>query len=105
MIPNKARVLAYAGISAILLCPATASAQHGHPAPVHGHVVVGGGFYYPYYRPFYYPYFYSPFYFGFGAFYSGFYGWYPYYAGYPYPYPYPYPPYSYSGYWASARIK
>jgi hypothetical protein len=102
--PKKPRVLAYAGIAAMLLAPATASAQHVHPAPGHGHVVVGGGFYYPYYyHPYFYPYFYSPFYFGFGAFYNSFYGWYPYYAGYPYPYPYP--PYYYSGAWASARIE
>ena len=103
---SKNRVLACAGLSAMLLWPANASAQYGHPGPAHGHVVVGGGFYYPYYyRPYVYP-FYSPFYFGFGAFYSSFYGWYPYYAGYPYPYPAPYgyPPY-YSGYWASARIE
>src|SRR5215471_7023957 len=105
---TKVRVLACAGVSAMLLAPATVSAQ-----PVHGHAVVRGGGYYPYYRPFYpyyyrpfvYPYFYSPFYFGFGAFYNSFYGWYPYYAGYPYPYPYPYPPYFYSGAWASARIE
>jgi len=104
VIPNKARVLACAGISAMLLCPATASAQHGHPAPAHGPVAVHGGYYY---RPYFYPYYYNPFYFGLGAFWGGFYagwGWgYPYYAGYPYPYPYP--PYYYSGYWASARIE
>src|SRR5215831_19082652 len=100
---TKVRVLACAGVSAMLLAPTTASAQYR--APYHGHVV-HGGFYYPYYyRPFVYPYFYSPFYFGFGAFYNSFYGWYPYYAGYPYPYPYPYPPYFYSGAWASARIE
>ncbi len=102
---KKAGVLACAGLSAILLRPATASAQHAHVV-VHGGVAVHGGFYYPYYyRPYFYPY-YSPFYFGIGAFWGGFYagyGGYPYYAGYPYPYPYP--PYYYSGAWASARIE
>jgi len=101
VISRKARVLACAGISAVLCSPAPASAQH-----VHGAVVVHGGYYAPYYyRPYFYPYYYSPFYFGlgWGGFYGGW-GWgYPYYAGYPYPYPYP--PYSYSGYWASARIE
>jgi hypothetical protein len=98
---SKTRVLACAGMSAMLLWPASASAQHGHPGPAHGHVVVSAGFYYPYYyHPYVYP-FYSPFYFGFGAFYNSVYGWYPYYAGYPAPYP----PYYYSGYWASARIE
>lgn len=103
MIP-KARVLALAGISALLLWPASASAQRVRPAPVRGRVVVTSGFYRPYYyRPFFYPY-YSPFYFGFGAFYDSFDGWYPY-AGYPYG-GYPYPPYSYYGrVWSSARIE
>jgi hypothetical protein len=98
---RKTRVLACAGISAMLLWPASASAQYGHPGPAHGHVVVSAGFYYPYYYHPYFSPFYSPFYFGFGAFYNSFYGWYPYYAGYPYPYP----PYYYSGYWASARLE
>jgi hypothetical protein len=98
---RKTRVLACAGISAMLLWPASASAQYGHPGPAHVHVGVSAGFYYPYYyRPYFYP-FYAPFYFGFGAFYNSVYGWYPYYAGYPAPYP----PYYYSGYWASARIE
>lgn len=105
---TKAGVLACAGLSALLLRPATASAQHAHVV-VHGGVAVHGGFYSPYYyRPYIYPYYYSPFYFGIGAFWGGFYaGWYPYYAGYQYPYPYPYayPPYYYSGAWASARIE
>jgi len=74
---KKAGVLACAGISAMLLWPATASAQHGHPGPAHGPVVVHGGYYAPYYyRPYLYPYYYNPFYFGFGAFWGGFYtGW------------------------------
>ncbi len=80
MILKKAGVLVCAGVSAILLRPATASAQHAHVA-VQGSVVVHGGFYSPYYyRPYLYPY-YSPFYFGIGAFWGGFYsGWYPYYT-------------------------
>lgn len=98
MIP-KARVLAAAGISVVLLWPTTALAQRARAVPaVRGHLAIRGGFYSPYYyRPFVYPYFYSPFFFGFGAYYDSWWGWNPYYAAYPYAYPY--------GAWASARLE
>jgi len=71
--PNRAVLMVCASLSAIMLWPARASAQHTH-------VFVSAGFYA---SP---PYFYSPFYYPYFGF-----GWAPWYP-YPYAAPYYYPP-------------
>jgi hypothetical protein len=119
----RSLILCAVVITALLIAPAAASAQHRavpRPAtrPVYGHGgPYHGGYYRPYYgyyRPYYYaPYYYPPFgfYGGYGGWYSGFgigfsYGYPGWHGAYAYPgaYGYPYSAYSWD-YGGAARIQ